>query len=413
MKKDWFLFLDVLLIIATGLATLYSTVSGSEEILGGGVFNRQLLYVLIAVAVYFAVSYFDYRFLGNAAVIVPMIGIIALLLVYVLIFGVEINNAKRWIIVAGIQVQPSEFAKLALLIATSWIFSLRLKKKLWKLALLSTGLAILFSLLIFFEPDAGTTIVMLGIWGMAVFSMIPNQLFNAGILFTILTSAIGLIGFVSGNTNVGIIGCSTAIIGVGLTFLLSKRLKIVPFIALIAGIGIGFAGLYVWNSVFHDYQRERIESYINPSGKSLDEAFQVEQSKVAIGSGMIWGKGYGLGTQSKLQFLPEHQTDFIFATYAEEFGFFGSLILLILYAVLIVRILRASVKITNPFGSMLCLSIGTKLLIEIYINIGMNMGLVPATGVPLPLMSAGGSILLVTMIGLGLVQSSLMHTDDV
>lgn len=412
MKKDWLLFLSVVLIIVYGLTTLFSTVIGTESFLGGGIFNKQLLIALLSLIIYFGLSFLDYRFLETPVVIIPLVVLIGLLLLGVDVFGVELNNARRWIDVAGIRLQPSEFAKLGLYVATAWILSLRHKYKIWGLVGISFGMAIVFAGLIFIEPDAGTTIVMLGIWALIVFSVVPNKLYVAFLLGIVVSVAISTVGFLANGQIVGIIAASIAVVLFIGAFLVIKRGNLFVFVAIGVGIVLATIGFYSWDSILDVEQQARIETYLDPSGESLDEDFQVGQSKVAIGSGMIVGKGFGMGTQSKLRFLPEHQTDFIFATFAEEFGLVGTVSLLFLYAFLTYRVYRASIVVTNPFGHLLCLAVGTKLMIEVFINMSVNMGLIPATGVPLPLMSAGGSMFLVTMAGLGLVQSTLLHRDD-
>jgi rod shape determining protein RodA len=412
MKKDWLLFLALLLIIVFGLTTLYSTVVGAETFLSGGIFNKQLLFVLVSLLVYFGLAFFDYRFLSTPVVIVPVVVVLLILLFGVDIFGVEINNARRWVNIAGIQLQPSEFAKLGLYIASAWIVSLRFKHNVWALAGISAAVALVFAALVFIEPDAGTTIVMLGIWALFLFSVLPNQLYN-GVLLTIMaTIAISVVAFLVHATVIGAIAGALSVGLFILAFLVIKRGNFLAIAAICLGLLVSFVGYYSWDHILDQEQQRRIETFIDPRGKSLDENFQVGQSKVAIGSGMIFGKGFGMGTQSKLQFLPEHQTDFIFATFAEEFGLVGTLSLLFLYSFLLIRIFRASLIVTNSFGSMLCLAVGTKLMVEIFINISVNMGMIPATGVPLPLMSAGGSMFIVTMAGLGLVQSTLIHRDE-
>lgn len=412
MKKDWLLFIAVVLIILFGLSTLYSTVLEKESFLGG-VFNRQLLFVFISLLAYFSLAYFDYRFIGNAIVLGPSTFFFFSLLAYVLFFGTEINYARRWIVAGGIHIQPSEFAKLILFISSAWVLSLRQKYAIWKLLGIAGLLVIIFSLLVFFEPDAGTTIVTIGIWAIFVFSVLPDKLFYLAIGAISLSSAMSVVFYQSSHFSMGVIAAAVSIaMCAGIIFFGNKH-KIISLAAFALGIILGVGGMYIWSDILPDYQRDRIEAFVDPGGKWLNEGFQVEQSKVAIGSGKIWGKGYGLGTQSKLRFLPEHQTDFVFATFAEEFGIIGAITLLLLYAVVIARIFRASLHVDNTFGSLLCLAIGIKLLIEVFINIGMNMGVVPATGVPLPLMSSGGSMLLMTMAGLGLVQSTLIHRDEV
>ncbi len=418
MKKDWLLFIDILLIVAVGLTTLYSTVIGTEGVFaGGGILNKQLIFVLVGFGLYFSLSYFDYRFLGYRQVILPMYAVSLLLLIFVLVFGCEINNAKRWIVIGDFQLQPSEIAKLAMLMTTAWLFSMRTKINVWILAGVSFILTLVMTLLVFREPDAGTSIILFAVWGLTVFSVIPNQGRNSVVL------SIGGLGALLVNLLLGSAIQESLVIGmllVAATLLgaaLIKNTRILLVAALLGGLTLGFVGRvswnYAWENVLSETQRDRVEDFINPTRDVTGSGFQVDQSKVAIGSGMLLGKGFGHGTQSKLNFLPEHQTDFIFASFAEEFGFVGVVFVLSLYGLTIIRIFSASAAVSDSFGSLLCLGLGIKLMLEVFINIGMNLGLIPATGVPLPLMSSGGTIFLITMISFGLVQSVRIHQENV
>ncbi len=414
MKKDWLLFADIILIIAIGLATLYSTVIGTENMLsGGGVVNRQLIFILIGLVIYFVVVNFDYAFLSNIQSIVAICGVVILLLLVVLILGPEINGAKRWLLFGNFQLQPSEFAKLALIISTAWLLSLKNKFNIWKLAALSLIPLAVMCLLIFIEPDAKTTIVMLILWSFVVFTILPNQLRNLLFLGQVVLSAIAA-AMLPALSSTFIVLSVIAFVMFVVSLFIEKKFRLMLLLPLAIGIVGGLTVKFSWGiakNVLQDYQVARIEAFLNPDENTQGSGFQVEQSKVAIGSGMIFGKGFGHGTQSKLNFLPEHQTDFVFAAFAEEFGVMGSLVLISLYAFAIFRIIRISTLAHDTFGSLLCVGIGVKLLFEVFINIGVNLGIMPATGIPLPLMSSGGSMFLATMMALGLVQSVYRHRE--
>ncbi len=416
MKKDWLLFADIILLISIGLTTLYSTVIGEERIFsGGGLINKQLIIAIIGIAMYFLFTRINYRYLGHAQVIVPLLLVTVVSLVLILIFGIRINNARRWIYMGVFNLQPSEFAKIIIIIATAWIFSLKDKINTWVLAALSLIPLLITVALIFVEPDASTSIVILGIWSLLVFTVLPNQLRNLFFVVISVVAAVGINFLLSGKQNlpVALILLGVSIVS-GISWLfVFKKLRYIGLIAIIAGLMIGLTANFVWNRVLSDWQRERIESFQNPEEHSQGAAFQVEQSKVAIGSGMLLGKGFGNGTQSKLKFLPEHQTDFAFAAFAEEFGNIGVLFLLTLYGFAIFRIISIASETKDTFGMLICVGIAVKLMIEIFINIAMNMGVIPASGVPLPLISAGGSIFLATMLGFGLVQSVYGHRDEI
>jgi rod shape determining protein RodA len=185
-----------------------------------------------------------------------------------------------------------------------------------------------------------------------------------------------------------------------------------PVIAAVCiSLVLGGIGSVIWNSVLSDYQRERIIAFQNP--ENSENTFNVEQSKIAIGSGGILGKGFANGTQSRLQFLPFHQTDFIFAAYAEEFGLVGSILLLTLFFIIFWNIFMFPIDYASyQFESIIVVAIGLKILLELFINLGTNLGISPATGIPLPLMSAGGTITIMTFFSLGLVQSIITKVKN-
>ena len=184
--------------------------------------------------------------------------------------------------------------------------------------------------------------------------------------------------------------------------------------SVVVGILLGLSSLIMYKSVLREYQKDRIVAFLNPTENTGDIGFNVNQARIAIGSGQIWGKGFGNGTQSKRDFLPEHQTDFIYASFAEEFGLVGSLLLLFLYSVILIRGLVVSVDNSDDsFLSMILIGIIMKILLEIFINIGTNTGLIPATGIPLPLISAGGTITVMTLFALGVIQSIINRSVGV
>ncbi|MDD3661570.1 MAG: FtsW/RodA/SpoVE family cell cycle protein [Candidatus Dojkabacteria bacterium] len=412
MRKDWLLFIDIVLLMAIGLTTLISTVIGSESLLtGGGVVNKQLIFIIVGLTAYFCVSYFDFRFTAHPQVLLPVYLVILASLIALLFFGVEINNAKRWILIGGIQIQPSEFMKLVLILVNAWIFTRRKRYNVYLLAGLSFIVTVIPVFFIFKEPDAGTAIVMMGFWAAMVFFIIPDQVRTLLVVSTVILGIIAVNLFLSGLLVGGAV-TALVLLTVALFLIILRKVPVVLAVIILgASVLLGFGARYMWNDVLGQYQRDRIEVFLNPEAHLQDKGFQVDQSKVAIGSGMLYGKGFGHGTQSKLQFLPEHQTDFAFAAFAEEFGLVGVLTLFVLYAFLLVRILATALTATDEYGTLICIGLASKLLIEVCINVGMNLGVTPATGVPLPLISAGGSIMLMTLVGLGMVQSVRLHRE--
>jgi len=182
------------------------------------------------------------------------------------------------------------------------------------------------------------------------------------------------------------------------------------YLFLMAFLGLGTL-VPLW-SVLKDYQQKRIISFLNPALDPLGSGYNVLQAQIAVGSGQFWGRGFGRGTQSHLQFLPEHYTDFIFAALSEEWGLIGSVALLLFFAVLLCRVLVVARAARDDFGTLIAVGVFSFLLPQIFINIGMNLGVMPITGIPLPLVSYGGSSLWVTMMALGLVQSVAIRRKD-
>lgn len=343
-KADYFLFLSMFLILVFGLVVLLST---NPE-----AFSRQVIFALTGLLLYVGVSLFDYRWLRNfsSSLYLGMLGLLGL----VLLSGVVTRGAVRWLEV-GVgqfrQFQPSEFSKIALVLVLATFLQSRGGFLSFKNFLLSVVLTVVPVVLVYFQPDLGTSIILLTIWlGVIIASGAkPTH------LFLMLATGLGLL---------------------------------VP----------------LW-SVLKDYQRQRIIHFLNPVADPLGGGYNVLQSIIAVGSGQIWGRGFGRGTQSHLKFLPESYTDFIFASLSEEWGFVGSLLLVLFFAVLLTRILLVAKNAPDNFGNLIAIGVFSFLLPQVFINVGMNLGIMPITGIPLPLVSYGGSSLWVTMIALGLVQS--------
>ena len=340
-KADYFLFLAMILLLVFGLTVILST---NRE-----AFNRQVIFALSGLVIYIAVSLLDYRLLKLVSVglYLGVLGLLGL----VLITGVVTRGAVRWLELGAVQFQPSEFSKIALILLLASLLRTRTDSLSFGVFLASLALTVVLLVLVYFQPDLGTSVILLTIWlGIIVAAGLrPLYLFSM--------SAFGL-------------------------------LLLIP----------------LW-SVLKDYQKQRIISFLNPMLDPLGSGYNVLQSRIAVGSGQIWGRGFGRGTQSHLKFLPEHYTDFIFASLSEEWGFIGSLLLLLFFAILLVRILVIAREARDDFGSLIAIGVFSFLLPQVFINVGMNLGIMPITGIPLPLVSYGGSSLWVTMIALGLVQS--------
>ena len=343
-------FLFALLAIGlVGTLTLYSTTQGSSAEAEIQTYQKQLIWWGLGLAAMLIVVLVDYRHMEHYAYAIYACSL--LLLVYVLLMGRSISGARRWIELGPIQFQPSELMKITMTLALAKYFHRHAKQGRYDLMDLIVPLLIFFApfVLVLLEPDLGTAILLL-------------LLFFSIVLFFGLSrgSVIGLV------------------------------------VAGMASVPLGWLNL-------KEYQKDRVKAFLNPSEDPLGRGYHIIQSKIAIGSGEFWGKGFLHGTQTRLRFLPEQHTDFIFAAFAEQWGFFGSLALLAAYLLVIFWAFNISSRAKNTFGMVVALGITFLFFWHVIINLGMCLGLLPVVGIPLPLFSYGGSSLLVMLMGLGVL----------
>ena len=412
-KLDLYIFIPTVIISIIGLITLLSTTIESNGQFGDlDIFRKQVIFFVLGYILFYLATLIDVSLLKYPQVVIPVYLLTIILLVLVFFIGPVINNVQRWLVIGGIQIQPSEIAKISVILVTASIFSFKDKYNEWILLLFSFLLVLPIFLLIYFEPAGSMSFLTLFIWFIVAFTGLSNQLRNSVALLIIglISSSMFLIGF-TGNWIYILLSVLSLIISV-FGFYYRKSWKIVVAVSLVIGLLLGSFSILLYSNILKDYQKKRIEAFLNPTQSTQDIGFNVNQSRIAIGSGQLFGKGFGNGTQSKRDFLPEHQTDFIFASFAEEYGLVGSLLLIALFGVIIVRILVISLdKSGNTLYSIILVGIALKILVEIFVNIGTNLGVIPATGIPLPLVSAGGTITLVTLFSLGVVQSIINRSS--
>lgn len=347
LAYDWGLILLTLAITVLGLFNLRSAAPDP------GLLNRQLVAFLLGLLLAVGVQFVSRRTVFAFAY--PLYALSLLLLVAVLAFGREINGAKAWFVLGSLQFQPLELAKLGLILALSRLLEGREVRRVWDYLLpgLLTAPVVLLLLL---QPDLGGSLVVL----FGVFSV----LFVRGLPWKHLL--------------VGLLALAI----------------LVPTV--------------VWPNL-KPYQRERVLIVLDPYRDPLGQGFQVIQSTIAIGSGGLFGKGYGQGTQTQLGFVPFRHTDFVFAVFAEEWGFVGSVALLGLYALLLVRLLSMALECPHLSDRLFLAGVGGMLGFQVLVNLGVALGVMPVTGLTLPLFSYGGSSLMATLLSLGLVL--LVHRD--
>ena len=349
---DMWLVIICLLLGCAGIASIYSTTHFMKD---SDLFLRQIMWLGMGLLAMFVTTLFNYRTIKRWAYIIYGLSII--LLVAVIFIGKSALGAQRWLMLGPFSFQPSEFAKLALFVALAKYLTpetMERKRFYSRDLFICLILFIIPFLLIMKQPDLGSALVL-----------IPG--FIAMLYFA----------------------------GAGIKYLLA-----------LLGIGAGISPV-VW-LFLKDYQKARLFVFFNPNMDPLGAGYHLAQSKITIGSGKLLGKGFLMGTQTQLRFLPKQHTDFIFSVIGEEFGFIGVSCVLILYLLIIYRSMRATLT-GDLFGRLLVVGIISGIIFQIFVNIGMSTGIMPVTGIPLPFLSYGGSSLIFTFIGIGLILNIRMR----
>ena len=352
---DWGLMGLAILIGCVGLLTLYSAVTAETPFPQKVLFYKQLLWFSVGLTAMVTAFLFNYKMLDRWAQ--PIYFTCIALLLAVLFFGKYVGGSRRWLILGPVSLQPSELVKIAVIIALARYYSRDAKTGGYTLRELVRPLMIIMLpvLLIGMQPDLGTA---------------------------------GLVVLIAGSITVFI------------------KIERRSFIYLIGSGAIVVPLIWFF---LKDYQKQRILTFLDPDRDPLGAGYHIIQSKIAIGSGMLSGKGYLKGTQNALSFLPEEHTDFIFSVLAEEWGFLGSVTLILLFLILIIWGLNVAHACREPFGTILAVGVTAMIFWQALINIGMSMGLLPVVGVPLPFVSYGGSSVLTTAISIGLLLNVSMR----
>ncbi|MDY3030921.1 MAG: rod shape-determining protein RodA [Clostridia bacterium] len=352
-KFDMPLLLTTLLLSVFGIIIIYSatrTLNSNTNVI------VQSVAVCLGTAALLGTCLFDYEQFKN--LIKPIYLLSIAMLIVVLIFGVDGGwGAKSWIRFGAIGIQPTELVKLCFILTFSYHLdkvSDSINKPLVLLGLLA-HIGVLIGLILL-QPDLGSALVFI--------FMFVCMIFSAKLSY--------------------------------------------KYIVPITAVGIASLPL-IYKYVLHDYQQKRIQVFLNPELEPYDRGYNVIQSKIAVGSGQLWGKGFLNGTQNQMGYLPTKHTDFIFSVLSEEFGFIGSMIVVALLFALILRCFKVAKRADNSYGRYICIGVGAMFLFHTFENVGMCIGLMPVTGIPLPLISYGGTSLITNMIAVGLVMSVAYH----
>ncbi len=396
---DLGLIFVVLLLVVIGIMSIYSATYISEASIGHLKFHKQILWSVLGLAVFATAVFIPLRMLYKYAYLLYGFSILLLLLVLVIGSGA---GTHRWFIFGSFRIQPSEFAKIGAVLALSRFLS-KENRDLNQFRELTVAFSICFVplLLIIRQPDLGSALVFLAIslpmlhWG----GLSPVVLF---ILIAPLISLLSAFSYYS---------FFVAMILISLILFACQRGTVFFLINFLINIGVGIITPILWGTL-KDYQQNRILTFLGLVTDPHGLGYQVIQSKVAIGSGGLWGKGFLDGTQTHLRFLPEQHTDFIFCVIGEEFGFIGVFFVLILFLYIVFKGLRIASIVKSKFTSLLVFGGTIILLFQIFVNIGMTVGIMPVTGLPLPFLSYGGSSLISNLFVIGLIINASRRRFD-
>ena len=349
-KLDWIMIVCLLLLVGIGLSSIYSSSVGEQNFLN---FKKQIIFLIIGFSLMILVSLFDWRNLRDDPYLILFFYFLCIVGLIGLFFVSKTRGIKGWYKIGYFSISPTEFTKLALIILLAKYFSMR-HIELYRIKhIIFSGIYVLIpSFLIFLQPDMGSVLILLSLW---------------------------------------------------ITVLLVSGIKLRHFLIL----GLCFVLIFAlgWSFLLRDYQKARILSFVAPHLEPLGMGWNQAQAKIAIGSGGIFGKGIKKGTQVQYGFLPEPQTDFIFSALAEETGLVGIGFMFILFIILFWRIIRIATEAKSNFSRLFASGFGLLIASEIFINVGMNLGILPIIGIALPMVSYGGSGLILNFIGFGVLQS--------
>jgi rod shape determining protein RodA len=389
---DWWTLLIFLLLAGIGLISIYAAGFNEEHPKlwdFATVYGKQLMWIGIAILLGFFILIIDAKFFSTFAYVIY--GVTTLLLISVLIFGSEVNGSQSWFVITeNIRFQPAELAKFsAALVLGKYLGDTATKLSDWKPRFIVAGLLLLPMLLILLQNDTGSLLVFCAF----IFVLYREGMSGNVLIFVFLLILMFLLTLLLDKL---IIIAGLGVIAIGFVFFIkrSRRNLLILFSGFVLVIGLVYSVGYVYEKVLSDHQKKRIDVLL---GKEIDlkgAGYNVNQSLIAIGSGGIAGKGFLNGTQTRFKFVPEQNTDFIFCTIGEEWGFIGSATVVLLYIMLLLRLIFLAERQRSHFSRIYGYGLASVLCFHVLINIGMTIGLAPVVGIPLPFVSYGGSSML-------------------
>ena len=419
---DYLLILVVLTLVALGVMFIYSSSINSEGVRVTNEYIKQIVWASIGFVIMISVTIYDYR--RTEGISLYFFAGLLLLLVYTRLFGRYVNGAKSWIGIGEFGIQPSEFGKVFFILFLARILDHSQNENQFRRFMLATGVLLLPMGLILLQPDLGTASVYLPIYFIMCFiAGVPFRYIGYVLLFGSFTIFFAILPVWNAEIAIKPLAVISILTNLKLRSILIFAFLIITLLGYVIRrylhgpryihwiiyftsiIALALVFSLIFGKVLKDYQIKRLIIFMNPNKDPLGAGWNIIQSKVAIGAGGVFGQGYLMGTQSHYRFLPQQSTDFIFSILSEEFGFLGGCVIFSLYLIILLKILYIIRKCVNRYGSYICAGIFGMFTFHFFINVGMVMGIMPITGIPLLFLSYGGSSLLTAMTCIGLVMS--------
>jgi len=420
-KIDYLLIITIIVIFIIGVLTIFSAGFDPVEKVNNGLYKKQLFWFFIGFVIMIAVSFINYKLIGDYSIHIFLISLF--LLIITTMFGTPIRNTRAWINLGFFSIQPSEFMKLSLVIILGKYLELKERDiKYFRELLIPSILTLIPVLIIFLQPDFGTAMIfipifftmlfvggadvshLLSIISIAAIALIMPMILtyrewvgvNSSSLVLDFFKEFDLLLLVSGTLLV--VAITSYILNF---FFVRKYYRKIYIPSIVLSLGLFFS--IIIQKYLKEYQKKRILVFLNPNLDPHGSGYNIIQSKIAVGSGGITGKGFLKGSQSQLGFLPEKSSDFIFSVVSEEWGFIGALVLMTLLIIVVFRGFQIALETRDKYGALLASGISSIFFFHIFINIGMAVGIMPVTGLPLCFVSYGGSNLIMAMIAIGIL----------